>query len=59
MYLKVHIFVQLHTREIKRYGYMERALKAYINSLAFVKNKEQYSVYFQGGRRKISCPDSA
>jgi len=52
MYSKVHIFVQLHTREIKRYGYMEKALKAYINSLAFVKRRSNIRCIFKATNGK-------
>jgi hypothetical protein len=52
MYLKVHIFVQLHTREIKRYGYMERALKAHINSLVFVKTRSNIRCIFKAAEGK-------
>jgi hypothetical protein len=52
MYLKVHIFVQLHIREIKRYGYMERALKRYIHTLAFVKTRSNIRCILEAAEGK-------
>jgi hypothetical protein len=52
MYSKVHIFVQLHTREIERYGHMERELNAFINSLAFVKRRRNIRCIFKAANGK-------